>query len=237
MIQSMQEALKAIERKGYKPLTRYVYTDGDYSVGKALELAETIGKSRDPKFTIDGDNRFVYENFAKWLHCDTTVRALDPDTREAIPGGLKKGIYIAGGVGTGKTMCTEVMAAYAEVFCFRIMFGEQEGNVIWRSERADGIVESFIREKDTGRYRERHILCIQDFGSETTEAVSMGYRTNVMRSLLEYRGDKPDRLTIITSNYPMASPALKEIYGERVTSRLRQMCNYYEIKGKDRRRA
>lgn len=238
MIESIQDALRAIKENGIpQPITRYRYTNGDYSADKAMELVTAIGESMCPGFVIDDDNRFVYENFAKWLHGDQTMRALDPETKEEIPGDMKKGIYIAGGIGTGKTMCTEVMSKYGEMFGFKITFGgERERRLTWAGDSANAIVQYFVKDKETDWWQAVDTVCIQDLGSEPTEAVAMGYRVNVLRSLLEYRADRRDRLTIITSNYPMASPELAEAYGERMTSRLRGMCNYYEMKGKDRRR-
>lgn len=57
-----------------------------------------------------------------------------------------------------------------------------------------------------------------------------------MRQLIEYRGDKPDQLTLITSNLKLGGQKLLDRYGDRVASRLHEMCNYFEIKGKDRRK-
>ena len=79
------------------------------------------------------------------------------------------------------------------------------------------------------------IICIQDLGSEQMESLYMGNRENVIRRMIEYRGDRTDMLTLITSNLPMAHQKLEEKYGDRVVSRLNEMCNYLEIKGKDRR--
>ncbi len=64
----------------------------------------------------------------------------------------------------------------------------------------------------------------------------MGNRLDVLRNVLEYRGDKTDELTLITSNLKINGEALSNRYGDRVASRLREMCNYFEIKGKDRRK-
>lgn len=238
MIESIQNALRAIKENVIpQPITRYRYTNGDYSAEKAMALVTAIGESMCPGFVIDDDNRFVYENFVKWLHGDETMRAIGPETKKEIPGDMKKGIFIAGGIGTGKTVCTEVMGEYSKLFGFKIVFrGEREGRLTWASDSANAIVQGFIKDKETGWWQDNNVVCIQDLGSEPTEAVAMGYRVNVLRSLLEYRADRRDRLTIITSNYPMASPELAEAYGERVASRLRGMCNYYEMKGKDRRR-
>jgi DNA replication protein DnaC len=81
------------------------------------------------------------------------------------------------------------------------------------------------------------MLCVDDFGSEPTESAYMGNRLEVMRCIIENRGDRRDRLTHIISNLPPGSKQLKEKYGDRVQSRLFEMCNYFELRGQDRRRS
>ena len=70
----------------------------------------------------------------------------------------------------------------------------------WKEARADEIVAHYVTDTSIEPYKDAKILCIQDFGSEPLEAVSMGNRMNVLRYLLEWRGDHSDRLTLITSN-------------------------------------
>lgn len=227
---------KVRERGMFQGVERYRYTGDDYDVNESLKLVEAIGKQRNHKFVIDNENRFTYINIIKWLHGDTTMQAIHPDTKVEIPGNMFKGIYIAGNTGSGKSWCMEIMMAYADIFNFRIKFGDVDSRVWWRIARADEIVARYIETTSIDEYKKISSLCIQDFGSEPLEAVAMGNRLNVMRTLLEYRGDKSDCLTFITSNYSMKNPTLIESYGERVTSRLVEMCNYFEIKGKDRRK-
>ena len=80
------------------------------------------------------------------------------------------------------------------------------------------------------------ILGIHDMGAEPHESLYMGNRMNVMRHLLEYRGDQSEQMTLITSNLPMNHNKLVDRYDERVMSRLNGMCNYLMLNGKDRRR-
>jgi len=80
------------------------------------------------------------------------------------------------------------------------------------------------------------MLGIQDLGQEPQESLYMGNRVDVVRQLIEYRGDRTDEITFITSNMKINGDVLMNRYGDRVASRLMEMCNYYEIKGKDRRR-
>ena len=80
------------------------------------------------------------------------------------------------------------------------------------------------------------MLGIQDFGQEPAESLYMGNRLDVIRQLVEYRGDCSDELTFITTNLKMGGEKLIQRYGDRVASRLNQMCNNLEIKGLDRRK-
>ena len=85
-------------------------------------------------------------------------------------------------------------------------------------------------------YKKQAMLGIQDLGNEPQESLYMGNRLDVVRNLIEYRGDKQDEMTFITSNLRINGDILIDRYGDRVASRLVEMCNYFEIKGKDRRK-
>ena len=114
---------------------------GNYDMGNALEVITAIGRTRSPRFVIDDENRFAYENFIKWCHGDNTMKALDPITGKERQGDLKRGIYIAGNTGSGKSWCLEVMLAYAQVWNFKIRFEEDEVErpLFWAIHRADDI--------------------------------------------------------------------------------------------------
>ena len=227
---------KVRARGRFSSLTRYEYND--YDIQHALLIVEVIGKMRSPKFEIDEDNRFAYENFIKWLRGDKTMQALNPNTGEVIQGDLNRGIYIAGNTGSGKSWCLEIMQEYAQVLRLPIDFsGEVESkSLIWNACRADEICRDYAEEGDIQKFKTRPILAIQDFGQEPQETLYMGNRLNVLRQLIEYRGDQDGQLTLITSNLKLSGKKLEERYSDRVQSRLFEMCNYFEIKGKDRRK-
>lgn len=77
------------------------------------------------------------------------------------------------------------------------------------------------------------VICIHDLGSEPRETLYMGNRHEVMRELLELRGDTPGRFTILTSNLNFST--VRKVYGDRVWSRLHQMCNYVRLVDSDHR--
>lgn len=227
--------MRKIQERDYFPrFDRHRYDN--YDLQHQLSLVEAIGKSRNPKFAIDQENRFAYENFIRWCHADTAMKALHPMSGEVQRGDINRGIYLAGNTGTGKSWCLEIMLAYVRTLGFQIKSPDEKAPrpLFWKTYRADDICHHFAKEGDIP-HRKIAILGIQDLGQEPLETLHMGNRLNVLQQLLECRGDRCDRLTLITSNLRISSETLKRNYGDRVQSRLVEMCNYLEIKGRDRR--
>lgn len=234
---SIDKILEAVKQRGlFTGIQRFRYCQ--YDIEQALKIVEAIGKSRNPNFVIDDDNRFTYTNFIKWCHGDVTMQAIHPETGKTIPGRLLKGIYIAGNSGTGKSWCLEIMLAYSLAMGFKVQLADVEGlsPLYWRTIRADEICTHFTENGDIVKFRKQAILGIQDLGNESEETLYMGNRMDVVRQLINYRGDRTDEITLITSNYKMGGDVLLKRYGDKVVSRLFEMCNYFEIKGKDRRK-
>ncbi len=208
----------------------------NYNIEKAREIVLAIGRAREANFAIDSTNIFAYDNFIKWLMGDPTMEALDPDTRLPVPGRLSDGIYVAGGTGTGKSWLLEIMAALCLIDKPVLLIGEEKRPLRWQNYRTDLICDEFTASGTVERFKQATVLGIQDLGSEPRESLYMGNRVPVLRSIIESRGDRTDCITMISSNYPINHPALEEIYGSRAVSRLASMCNYFEIRGDDRRK-
>ena len=208
-----------------------------YSMEEALKTVAAIGRMRKSTFAIDDDNRFEFENLIRWVHADPEMKSLHPDTKEIIPGRVRAGIYIAGNTGSGKSWALEIMSAYCMIDNVRLYSGSEQIPLRWLNVRSDVICERYATEGFYDTYAKMKVLGIQDLGAEPTESLYMGNRVNVIRQLLESRGDYQDRMTLISSNLPVGHKLLKDKYGDRVVSRLNEMCNYYEMKGKDRRKA
>lgn len=237
---SIEQVLNAIrQRDMFSGFQRYQYIKpGWYDLGNAMKIVEAIGKSRNPAFVIDDENRFAFENFIKWAHCDTSMKCLDPVSGQVIPGRLKRGIYIAGNTGTGKTWCMEIMQAYIQAIGIKVLWHNDNDPrpLYWRTIRADGLCDVWAESGNIQQYKTAPMLAIQDLGNEPPETLYMGNRLDVVRYVIEYRGDMHAEMTFITSNLRMGGENLKERYGDRVSSRLQEMCNYLVIKGKDRRK-
>lgn len=232
---SMSAIFDKISQRGlFQSIKRYPYLP--YNMNMALQVVDAIGKKRNPKFRIDKENQFTYENMIRWVHGDPEMKCLNPDTKEIIPGRLNAGIYIAGNTGSGKSWVLEIMAAYSLIDNVQVTVGDTQRCLYWGNVRTDAICDEYTADGSFERFKKMNIVGIQDLGAEPAESMYMGNRVNVMRQILEYRGDQTDQITLITSNLPMNHKRFIELYEDRVSSRLNEMCNYFEIKGQDRRK-
>lgn len=213
-------------------ITRYDYT-ANISVEDLMQEIEAVGKFRDPKFVIDDENRFAYTNLAKWLLGDPTMECINPETKQIVTGSLTKGIYLAGNTGSGKTWAMDIISYLGSAHKFKINSFGKDSVLDMACTYTFSAVEKYLGGEDPLTQK---VLCFNDLGTEMKEAVYMGNRCNVMADYIEERGEGQYLITCFTSNIPMEHPSIKEFYGDRAVSRLRQMCNYLEMKGADRRK-
>lgn len=207
----------------------------EVSIDDAMDIVREIGIGYTSNFVIDQNNEYVYRNIIKWIHGDATMQCLDPKTKKLHEGRLKSGIYIVGSTGTGKSLCLDVLRDYARLIKVPIHFTPDDypTQLIWSSYNAQSITDEYLNAGSIREIEDKRMLCIQDFGCESSEVVYMGNRVNVIKSLIEKRGDERNKMLLVTSNIPIER--VSERYGDRVSSRLYQMCNYFILNGKDRR--
>lgn len=234
MNEEIQKILNEIrDNHKFGGITRLLYRIDSLEI--PLQVVSEIGRERNPKFVIDEDNRFAYENLILWMHGDPKMKCLNPETKQVMPGDVRKGIYLAGQTGSGKSWALQVMNLYGEIDKVCFFSDGIRRRLHWAEARAADICDYYKTTGDIENFKSDPVLCIQDFGSEPTEGMYMGNRIEVLRQLIESRGDRSDLMTLITSNYSLRNEELQVRYGERVKSRLYEMCNYLEISGKDRR--
>ncbi len=211
---------------------RPVIPDNDWTMEMMLEAVTQIGQTIEPRFVIDAENRDVYENLIYWLMNNKRMRCKNPITGETIPGRLDRGLYLAGNTGSGKTLA---MSIIRKLYARLPMLTYDKQVIEWEEYRAEQISDRFAITGDITGIKGEKMLCIQDLGSEPEESLYMGNRMDVMRYLIEGRGDQRFLVTHVTSNIPLGHPDLKKRYGDRAVSRLIEMTNYLVLAGKDRR--
>ncbi len=160
---------------------------------------------------------------AKWEDVPDALKKALTVSRET-----RRGIYIHGTVGTGKTHIAYAMCDYAQdVMHLKAQF--------WNTtELLADIRDDFDRNNYDKKRREemlmefRGLLFLDDIGAEKmTEWVQEQFYRIVNR---RYEEALP---TIFTSNLPIRE--LGERLGDRTASRIVEMCDIYPLNGADRR--
>ncbi len=225
---------KIINRQNKKKVHRMTY---DVDSKDFLKACLIIGKARNKKFTIDDENKFVYENIIKWL-LGQDFKCIDIESKKIKRGRKDAGLFIAGNTGSGKSWAVEILSEIAKEAGVCSGFGSQKGYMYFNCCRTDDICTEYSLNGNLSIYENTRIVCFDDLcsDSEPLESLFMGNRLNVMQKILEHRGDRKDKITIITSNVPFNHEIFIDRYGDRVVSRLHEACNYFELKGRDRRR-
>lgn len=224
------------EARGFETIETFVRIKRDYDMEKNLQLICEIGKQITGKeFRIDNDNRHVYEAIVKWTNGDDSLTSMDVQTGRIITGSLQKGFYIAGNTGTGKSTALDILNVYARMTKAHYIRGGIKKPMLWYNLRAEDLADKYVTEGyDSVKFVKNHnILGIQDLGAEPNEVSYMGNKIELIRNIINSRGDKGNQITHFTSNYKLSR--LNERYDSRVVSRINEMVNYYELKGKDRR--
>lgn len=228
---------RAIESWGVKK-AGIVRLPQDHDLDECIELILRIGRTFHEGFVIDENNCFVYENIALWMIASPEAKAHD-ELGNAVPADLRKGLYIAGRTGTGKSLLLKIFSVFAKILTVEYEVNAKRNFLGFGTYRADLICDDYAREGDLQKFKQMPILCIEDLGAEEQETLYMGNRRSVLRSILEARADKKHVLTFATTNIPInrigSSKDGKERYGDRVQSRAYEMFNYYILGGKDRR--
>lgn len=223
----LNEVLLQIKQQG---ITRLPHK---YDLIKEIRILLQIGMAKKKSFSIDADNQFVFENLIRWANADANFMAIDSITKKTIEGDVTKGIYLCGPTGTGKSWATEILSCYVGINSIFFETGGRAQYMGFSNVRTDRVCEQFSNTGEWEEWAERPIVCFQDLGDEPKESLFMGNREQVMKRIISSRGDKKNVITLFTSNVPLEKT--KDVYGDRVYSRLNEMCNYFEIKGKDRR--
>jgi DNA replication protein DnaC len=163
---------------------------------------------------------------------------------------LKKGFLIPGNFGVGKTWLMLLFSRQPKQ-CFDLV-------------RAKDIAEEFLKSKDkqipaiylkpidvrgdeTGKpidrtypseevFNQRFLgLCIDDLGSESVQN-NFGTKMNVIGDLIESRYHNGYTGVFLHGTTNMNAAQLEAFYGKRVISRMREIFNFIELPGDDRRK-
>lgn len=189
------------------------------------------------KFFIDPANQPIFILLCLYFSNDIGFISMAESLGVKNPG-LEKGILLGGMIGVGKTWMMKLFGKNQ-----RQVFAVKTAKSISDTFQTEGEenMEQFIEcprlpINDSQNFFHSKIgLCIDDIGTEEIKN-HYGNRKNVIGDLIELRYAKQNTglLLHLTTNLTMLQ--VKEFYGDRVGSRLRETMNIIELKGEDRRK-
>lgn len=151
-------------------------------------------------------------------------------------GSLQKGLFLMGGVGTGKTILFKIFREYAM-------------NVIkangFREHKAADVIKD-VKENGTTAIR-RYVICpsyqkpfvcyFDDLAASTDEINDYGTKVNVMEQVFTDRYIQFQRNGVIThASSNMFPKQLEKVYDVRIIDRFKEMFNFIELNGKSFRK-
>lgn len=207
----------------------------DYDFEKRLESFTTIAGTICPGFSISKEDREIYEQAIKYFAADKSCK---------YP--LDKGLFFYGPVGVGKTLLFKILhllnRGTQSSNSFRILTVNdlidgitESGQGFWNTSR---ITSSGYR-NDANRYitnKPQHLL-LDDLGQSARIAFHYGNSIDVITAFIQRRYiEYTDKhvLTHISTN--LEPDEIRELYGEFIASRLRQMCTPVRFPGDDKRK-
>lgn len=180
-----------------------------------------LAKYYEPNFIMD-------EHFKKLFRIITLYMWNDLLFESEGHGSLDKGLFITGNVGVGKTLLAKLMTHTTRVFRQPLV----TTNRICDKYQENGIEFIMNQYGATDRFTG---YVFDDLGAERIPVNYMGNTLNVMeRIILNRYEQRQHHLTHFTSN--LQGDEIEKIYGSRVRSRLREMCNVFQLTGTDRRK-
>ena len=191
--------------------------------GKYLDIIGRRMLELGIAFELDDENREVIELLCQYF-------AEDPEF-EKDGRSLQKGLLLWGPVGCGKSLLMQVLqqntkCSYKLIPCRKVegQFAEKDGG--------SRVIDLYAGE---ATFPTLVGWCFDDLGTEDI-AMNYGNRKDVMESVLDARyRERSHGQTHLTTNLTISQ--IEEIYGQRMRSRLREMCNLiaFPTESKDRR--
>ena len=198
-----------------------------------LEVLKKIAKYLEPDYEFTNKLEVVFKLLLLYFSGQTEFLIMYKKIYNK-KASFKKGIFIIGSVGVGKSLIFEIFKIYTSKIIQQNSF--QIHNAFEIVDNLNIYGKSYL-DRFSNNYTSNHksnpITCyIDDIASKDETVLHFGSKYNAMQEVLSTRYNilrKYGKLTHITSNlYPNE---MNKIYGVRITDRMKEMFNIIELTG------
>lgn len=231
VLQQQERERRAQENRKMLTSTQWSYQQTrDFMLYRAAQIFT------EKKFILDSSNSVVFDLLCLYFAADRGFVATAEAAGIRNPS-LEKGVMLAGNFGTGKTWLMKLFQKNQ-----RQVYHLKNAKEIADDFEVDGeeAMNTYLN-KIKNAFNDKSVfyqpfsgLCIDDLGTEDVK-VHFGNRKNVLGDLIEKRYAKGNTGLFLHATTNLTSDQLKEFYGGRVTSRMREIFNFIELSGEDRR--
>lgn len=230
--------LKAEERRRQEEENRKLFTNSQWSFEQTKSfMLYRSNQLYGGDFILDENNTAIFNLLCYYFSDDMQFVSFAENMGVKEPA-LSKGIMIAGNFGVGKTWMMKLfMKNQRQVY--HVYNAKYVADAYERE--GESSVESFII-KPKNAYNDPAVfyqssagLCLDDIGTEDLKN-SYGNKRNVIGDIIERRYEKGNTGIWLHVTTNLSVDQMKEFYGGRVISRLRESMNFIELSGNDRRK-
>jgi DNA replication protein DnaC len=208
-----------------------------YEQTKSFMLYRASQIFTEKPFVLDPSNQLVFELLCYYFSSDVNFLSLATNVGIDNPS-LEKGLCLAGVFGVGKSWMVKLFQKNQ-----RQVYFIRNAKQIAKEYQMDGAIASEQYENKFKNpvndsslfYQPFSGLCIDDLGTEDIKN-SYGNKSNVIGDLIELRYSKGNTGPLLHATTNFTSDQIEAYYGPRVRSRMREIFNFIELPGNDRRK-
>lgn len=213
----------------------------NYDIVRGLMEIRSVKKFK-PSFLIDDNNRFVFELLCRYFGEDKSFLSMCDGIGVSDPS-FKKGIMLCGVFGTGKSWMMKLFSVN-QLQCFKIISAKEIAEEYLRDKNGNPDVDVLHKyivqsqnafEDPSVFFQKKSGWCIDDIGSEDLKN-NYGNKKNVIGDIIEMRYQAGEYGTSLHATTNLTAKQIDDYYGGRVRSRMREMFNFIELPGADRRK-